>query len=171
MSYERSFDHRFKGIIKRITTVWLWSDLSPDENWLLRIFTFIYSSAQTEANSDIFLQSLTRIWRASANVQPKLSRYGRHPLRCRSSAAMPGSPSPICAHGKTRCRVRHTPENSGGTWMPLTRCSKENLHPICRRLRAELSHGACRPTQRLLHRSVLASERRCVRVRGGEEVM
>lgn len=88
----------------------------------------------------------------------------------RSTAAVLSSPSPICAHRKTRCRVRHTPENSGGTWMPLTRCSKEKLHPTCRRLRAELPHGACRPTQLLLHLFDLASQRRCVCVcahRGG----
>lgn len=55
--------------------------------------------------------------------------------------------------------------------MPLTGCSKENLHPMGRRLRAELPHGGCRPIQLLLHRSVLASERRCcVRVHRGEEI-
>lgn len=47
----------------------------------------------------------------------------------------------------------------------------KNLHPICGRLRAVLSLGACRPAQLLLHLSTLASWRRSVRVHGEEEVM
>lgn len=47
----------------------------------------------------------------------------------------------------------------------------KNLHPICRRLRAVLPLGACRPAQLLLHRSTLASWRRSVRVHGEGEVM
>lgn len=50
----KSFDHRFDGIIKRVTAVFLLSDLSPDEHRLFRIFTFVYFSAETDANSDLF---------------------------------------------------------------------------------------------------------------------
>lgn len=122
MSHVRSFDHRFDGIIKRVTTVFLLSDLSPGYRLFRIIHVCLFFSWNGRKFRRIFC-SREPGWREHL-LTHSLSRYGRHGRRRSRAARLRFCVSDPRARKDEMSRPSTRLQTAEEHEMPLTRCSR-----------------------------------------------
>lgn len=153
----RSFDHACCGTSERIAPIWMFIHHPSEAHWLFGISIFIYSKYTVftcfSKSGDASCRS---VWIRRSAVMGD-SAY------CRTNAAIIVSALRAQQRNKTVLLFEQEgkkKKHNGGTWMSLTGCSTDNLHPIRGGLWA--GDAPASPTQIPLHRCVLASRRRSV---------